>query len=415
MRVIVLGSGVLGVLSAYFLGKAGHEVEVIERQPDAARECSFANGGQLSYSHAEPWANPYVFSKIFRWMFQDDAPLVLRFSLDPHMIEWGLRFLWNCRAQAADRHSVVMLRLGLHSKKKMNEVINDTKIDFHHLDKGILHVFSKEEEFIHAQKQAEFQLKHGCEEKVLNWDECVKMEPSLEHTTKTYYGGIHAPIDESGDIHIFVQKLADYCTKNFGTVFHYDTDVLELHAENDRITHVSTNRGNMRGDAYVTSLGSYSPLFLRPLGIRLPIYPMKGYSVTFPANEFSPTISVTDAARKIVYSRLGYRIRVAGTAEFAGYNTDVNPKRIDPIIRGIKCMFPKADLQFHDHWACLRPSTPDGPPVIGKTKYSNLYLNTGHGTLGWTQGAASASMLADVMDEKETEIPLEGLTADRYH
>lgn len=414
MRVIILGSGVAGVLSAYYLGKTGHEVEVIERQPESARECSFANGGQLSYSHAEPWANPHVFPKLFKWMFQDDAPLVLRFSLDPHMIEWGLRFLLNCRPAAADRHSLAMLRLGLHSKKKMNELVDETRIEFDHVKSGILHVYGSKEGFEHAQKQAQFQHKHGCPETVMSWDECLKLEPSLAHTQQTYYGGIHSPIDESGDICAFTQTLADYCTTHFGAQFHYNTEILGIHAESGKISHVSTNRGNMRGDAYVISMGAYSPLLLRPLGIKAPIYPMKGYSVTFPANEFSPQVSITDDDRKIVYSRLGSRIRVAGTAEFAGYNTDVKLKRIDPIVSGIKSLFPKANLQFHDHWACLRPSTPDGPPIIGATRYDNLFMNTGHGTLGWTQGAATASILADIMNGKTPEIALDGLTLARY-
>jgi len=414
MRVIILGAGISGVLSAYYLGKSGHEVEVIDRQPESARECSFANGGQLSYSHAEPWANPYVFPKLFKWMFQDDAPLVLRFSLDPHMIEWGLRFLLNCRPAAAKRHSLAMLRLGLHSKLKMNALVDETHIEFEHLKSGILHVYSSQEEFDHAQKQAEFQHQHGCPETVMSWDECLKLEPALAHTQQAYYGGIHSPLDESGDICMFTQKLAEYCTQHFGAQFHYNTEILGLHSESGKISHVSTNRGNMRGDAYVMSMGSYSPLLLRPLGIKVPIYPMKGYSVTFPANDFSPNISITDDARKIVYSRLGNRIRVAGTAEFAGYNTDVKLKRIDPIVSGIKSLFPKANLQFHDHWACLRPSTPDGPPIIGKTRYDNLFMNTGHGTLGWTQGAASAAILADIMNGKDPEISLEGLTLARY-
>lgn len=414
MHIIVLGSGALGVLSAYYLGKAGHTVEVIDRQPESARETSYANGGQLSYSHAEPWANPAVFPKVFKWMWQDDAPLVLRFSTDPHMIAWGLRFLWNCRKSAADRHSLVMLRLGLFSKAKMKEVVADTGIEFHNIQKGILHVFSNEKEFEHAQKQAEFQHQHGCEEKILTWEECKTMEPALAHSSKVIYGGIHAPIDESGDICLFTQKLAKYCEEKFGAKFHYNTEILSLNDENEEISHVATNRGNMRADAFVMSMGSYSPVFLRKIGVHVPIYPMKGYSVTFNANEYTPTTSITDDALKIVYSRLGDRIRVAGTAEFAGYNTDIRKKRIDPIMRGINTLFPKADMSQVDEWACLRPSTPDGPPIIGKTKYKNLFLNTGHGTLGWTQGAGSANLLADIIAGKTTEIALDGLTANRY-
>lgn len=414
MHIIVLGSGISGILAAYFLGRAGHTVEVIDRQPGAAMECSYANGGQLSYSHAEPWANPYVFSKVFKWMFQDDAPLVMRFSSDPHMIKWGLRFLWNCRASAANKNSLTMLRLGMYSKQVMAEIVADTGIAFHHTQKGILHIFCKEAEFEHAQKQAEFQKKHGCEETVLSWEECLQLEPALKNVQRTFFGGIHAPMDESGDIHVFTQKLAAYCEETFGATLHYDTEILELNAENHRISHVATNKGNMRADAYVMAMGAYAPLLLRRVGIHVPIYPMKGYSVTFEATDDHPQISITDDARKIVYSRLGDKIRCAGTAEFAGYNTDVNPKRIDPILRGISSLFPTTDLANATEWACLRPSTPDGPPIVGKTKYPNLFINSGHGTLGWTQGPATAKLLGDIVDGKMTEIPLDGLTADRY-
>lgn len=413
-HVIILGAGITGVLSAYYLGKAGYDVEVIDRQPSPAQECSFANGGQLSYSHAEPWANPYVFRKVFQWMWNDDAPLVMRPRADIEMIKWGLRFLWNCRQSAADKNSMTLLRLGLHSKEKMTELVKETGIEFCHLEKGILHIFSQEAEFEHAQKQAEFQAQHGCAETVLDWKQCLELEPSLEHCTKKIYGGIHAPIDESGDINQFTCELAEYCKREFGAVFHFDTEILEINAENGSITHVSTNRGNMRGDMFVMAMGSYSSIHLRAVGIDVPIYPMKGYSVSFPANEFTPSVSVTDDELKIVFSRLGDRIRVAGTAEFAGYNTDIRQRRIEPIMKGIKTVFPKAKLDYHDEWACLRPSTPDGPPIIGKTKYPNLFLNTGNGTLGWTQGAACASLLAAVMTGKTPEITLSGLTADRY-
>lgn len=414
MKILILGCGALGVLSAYFLGRAGHEVTVIDRQPEPARETSFANGGQLSYSHSEPWANPHVFPKLLKWMWMDDAPLVLRFNGDPHMIKWGLRFLWNCRKSAADQHSKTMLRLGMFSKQKMQEVIAETQIEFNRIEKGILHVFSSESDFDHACKQQEFQHQLGCDETIMNWQECLAMEPALAHSTKTIYGGIHSPMDESGDIFVFTQKLATYCKEKFGTKFIFDTEILSLNDENEEISHISTNKGNMRAEAYIMALGSYSSKLLRPIHIDVPIYPMKGYSVTFPANEFTPTTSITDDALKIVYSRLGDKIRVAGTAEFAGYNTDIRKSRIAPIMRGIQTLFPKADLTNVAEWACLRPSTPDGPPIIGKTKYKNLFLNTGHGTLGWTQGAASASLLADIFDGKQTEIPLDGLTIERY-
>ena len=414
MKICVLGAGITGVLSAYYLARSGHEVEVVDRAYGAAQETSFANGGQLSYSHAEPWANPGVFPKLFKWMFRDDAPLVLRFSSDPQMIKWGLQFLWNCRKSQADQNCVTMLRLGLFSRDKMAEIREDTGIDFEFNDKGILHVFNNEKEFEAAQKQAEFQEQFGCVENTLTWKECVEMEPALSHTTQTMYGGIHAPLDEYGDIHIFTTKLAKYCEDNWNVKFRYNTEILRLHEDNDAIRHVSTNTGNIAADVFVMALGSYSPLLLRKIGIRVPIYPMKGYSVTFPTSPEAPKMSVTDGGRKIVYSRLGDRVRVAGTAEFAGYNTDVRAKRIDPIVRGVEALFPEMDTSKHDLWACLRPSTPDGPPIIGKTIYRNLYLNTGHGTLGWTQGAGTSNLLASVINNETPEISMERMTIERY-
>ncbi len=415
MRVCVLGAGVTGILSAYYLARDGHEVVVIDRARQAALECSFANGGQLSYSHAEPWANPGVFPKLFKWMFDEDAPLVLRLRPDdPQMMKWGMRFLWNCRKSAAQQNCVSMLRLALHSREKMAEIREETGIEFDFSAKGILHVFSNDKDFEAAQKHAEFQHQYGCTEDVLSWKECIEKEPNLAHTEQSMVGGMYAPIDECGDIHLFTTRLAEYCQEKYGVEFIYDTEILRLHKHNEQVRYVSTNTGNISADAFVCALGAYSPLLLKPLGIHVPIYPMKGYSVTFPASEHSPNMSVTDGARKIVYSRLGNRIRVAGTAEFAGYNTDLREKRIAPIVRGVEALFPKMDASKHDLWACLRPSTPDGPAVIGRTKYKNLFLNTGHGTLGWTQGAGSANLLASVVKEETPEISLERLTVERY-
>ncbi|MBN8543244.1 MAG: D-amino acid dehydrogenase [Alphaproteobacteria bacterium] len=415
MKICILGAGVLGVTSAYELAKRGHEVTVLERQSAAAMECSFANGGQLSYSHAMPWANPYVFPDVFRWMFKDDAPLVFRFKADPHMIRWGLLFLLNCLPARTRRHSEALLRLGVYSRMKTDEIIADTKLDFDYLNKGILHVFSSQNCLDHAKIQADFQHKMGGDpESLLTPEECVKIEPTLAHSNKKIFGGVLAPKDASGDIHKFTQRLATLITEKYGVKFQYGTEIKRLHKADGKISHIETSQGYLSGfDHYVLSTGAYSSVHLRQLGLYVPIYPMKGYSITFPANEFCPTVSLTDEALKVVYSRLGDRIRVAGTAEFAGYNHDIRKVRIDPIVRGVRTLFPKADLSKIDEWACLRPSTPDGPPIIGKTPISNLYLNTGHGTLGWTQAAGSARLLADVFEGIPTEIPMTGLTIER--
>lgn len=417
MKICILGAGVLGVTSAYELARRGHEVTVIERQSEPARECSFANGGQLSYSHAEPWANPGVFPKLWKWMWQEDAPLVLRPRADIHMLRWGALFLLNCLPSRARRHCEVMLRLGLYSKDRMAELMADTRVGFSFLGNGTLHVFDDAKSFEAAKRHAAFQHTLGCEEIPLTPQECFAKEPTLANTTKKLVGGMYAPIDESGDIHTFTVNLAAYCENRYGVKFLYNQKIARLHKADNRISHVEIDgqhRDYMAGfDAYVMALGSYSAIHLRQLGLYVPIYPMKGYSISFDASEHCPKVSVTDDAARQVYSLLGPRMRVAGTAEFASYNDAVRKVRIDPLKRGMSELFPGAPMENLTEWACLRPSTPDGPPIIGKTPIGNLYINSGHGTLGWTQGAGSARLLADVIDGKPTDIPLSGLEIER--
>lgn len=417
MKICILGSGVLGVTSAYELAKRGHDVTVIERQSEPARECSFANGGQLSYSHAEPWANPQVFPKLFKWMWQDDAPLVLRPSADPHMLRWGALFLLNCLPSRARANCEVMLRLGLYSKQKMAALMADTGIAFSFLGNGTLHVFDNQKSFDGAKRHAEFQHTLGCDETPMTPAECFALEPTLANTTKKLVGGMFAPLDESGDVHFFTKNLADYCATKYGVKFLYNQKIARLHQTGGRITHVEIegqHRDYIAGfDAYVMAMGSHSAPQLRKLGLYVPIYPMKGYSISFKASEHCPKVSLTDDAAKQVYTLLGDRMRVAGTAEFAGYNDAVRDVRIAPLKRGMRELFPKAPQEELTEWACLRPSTPDGPPIIGKTPVANLFMNTGHGTLGWTQAAGSARLLADVVENVPTEIPLSGLGIER--
>jgi D-amino-acid dehydrogenase len=415
MKVIILGSGLLGVTTAYQLAARGHVVEVLERNTQSASETSFANGGQLSYSHAEPWANPVVLPKIPKWMFSSDAPLVLRPRADWQMIKWGLAFLRNCTTRRAVINAASILRLGLYSRDEMEKICKDTGVAFDYNKGGILHIFSTQEELDMAIKQAEFQARLGCEQKIISREECLAMEPALGDTARDIVGGIHAHLDASGDACSFTRELAAFCSKYLGVTFHYENDIENIEVSGKRVTSVVTDKGEHKADAYVMAMGSYSPLLLRPIGINIPVYPMKGYSITLPANDKSPSISVTDVSAKLVYSRLGDRLRIAGTAEFAGYTTNINKKRIVPIVRGAKELFPNAAWDAPmEEWACLRPSTPDGPPVIGRCRYDNLFLNTGHGTLGWTQAAGSATLLADIMEQKTPGIILAGLTIDRY-
>lgn len=415
MKILVLGSGLLGVATAYELGKRGFEVTVIDRKEEAAAETSFANGGQLSYNHAEPWANPSVLSKLPAWMLRSDSPLVFRLRADMNMVKWGLSFLRNCTKLRADVNTVNMLRLGIYSRERLHIIKNEEKFEFDFSDKGILHLYSSQEEFEHGKKQIEFQAKFGGVEKILSQDEVYKLEPALAHSQRKIVGGIHAYNDESGDARTFCLKLAERAKERFGVKFEYGVSINKLRTENNRIVAVETDKGDFTADGFVLALGSYSSVYLRQIGIDVPIYPMKGYSITLEANDLCPNISLTDGLHKIVYSKLGNRVRVAGTAEFAGYDTSINEKRIAPIVKAASELIPKADWsQKIGKWACLRPSTPDGSPIMGRTPFSNLFLNTGHGTLGWTQAAGSAAIVADIIQNKPTEIILHGLTLERY-
>lgn len=415
MNVLILGSGLLGVTTAYELGKRGFKVTVLERNSESARETSFANGGQLSYSHAEPWASPAVIPKLPKWLGKDDAPLVFRPRADWQMIRWGIKFLRNCTTSHANSNCVNLLRLGLYSRKMLEVIRNDTGIAFDFGNRGILHIYSTDADFDHAKKQLEFQEKFGCNQKILTKNEVYSLEPTLANSSRAIVGGIHAYEDETGDPYLFCNALAKVAAERYGVVFKYGVTIEDIKVENKSVVAVTTSAGEFKADGYVMAMGSYSSPILRKIAIDVPIYPMKGYSITLDVNDSCPDVSLTDGTHKIVYSRLGNRLRVAGTAEFAGYDQSLNEKRIGNIINAAKELFPKADWnQTIGKWACIRPSTPDGPPIIGNTPYNNLFLNTGHGTLGWTQAAGSAAIVADAMEGKTPGIILSGLTLERY-
>lgn len=419
MKILVLGGGVIGVSAAYILGERGHEVEVIDRCAEVGSETSFANGGQLSFSHAEPWANPLVIGKVFSWMLKKDSPIVLRPSLDPHMLSWTLSFLLNCQKSRCDRNSINLLRLGLYSKQVTEKIRVMSGVQFDSLRQGILHIFSNPKDFDHAVHQAEFQNKFSGSSsamEIMTSAECLQKEPTLARSERKLVGGVFSHIDESGDACKFTRNLAEICTNEFNTQFRTSTVIQKIETHGDEITGVVTDKGFLTADAYVMAMGSYSYLSLKQIGINVPIYPMKGYSVSIPCGDYPPTLSITDYENKVVISRLGGRLRGAGTAEFAGYNTAVREARITPIVKAMQGLFPSAIYgnESMTKWACLRPSTPDGLPIIGRSKYKNLFLNTGHGTLGWTQAGGSANLLADVIENRQTEISLTGMDIERF-
>jgi D-amino-acid dehydrogenase len=402
MRIVVLGAGLLGVSSAWHLAADGHEVVVVDRQPGPARETSFANGGQISTSHAEPWANPATPLKALKWLGREDSPLLWRWSTDPAQWEWGLRFLRECCPARTHANIRAILALALDSRARLKALRRELALDYDCLERGILHFYTDAAEFERAIPQAALMRAHGCERIAKTAAECLAIEPALAHSTRPIVGGTWTADDESGDAHRFATALAERCAAR-GVAFRYGMPLIGLEAAGGRVVAAHCANGEkLAADLFVVALGSHAPLYLRPLGVRVPVYPAKGYSVTIPLAPDSspaPVVSLTDDGAKLVFSRLGNRLRVAGTAEFAGYDTSLNPTRIDALLYRVREIFPRlagTDFQI-ERWAGLRPATPSNVPLVGRTRLANLYLNTGHGTLGWTLAVGSGQLLADLV------------------
>lgn len=411
MKVIILGAGVIGTTSAWFLSRAGHEVTVVDRCEGAGLETSFANGGQVSVSHAEPWANPGAPLKVVRWLMKEDAPLLFRLRADPAQWLWGLSFLRECLPSRTRDNIRQIVNLGLYSRATLRELRRETRIEYDQHQAGILHFYTDPREFEAAIEPAALMRELGCDRQVKTPDECVAIEPALAHARDRLAGGTYTPSDESGDAHLFTQRLAALSARR-GAAFRYGHTVLGLERAGDavsgvRVTDRAGTVSTLRADAYVVAMGSYSPLLLRPLGIRIPVYPAKGYSVTMAVADPQRAlrVSLTDDEYKLVFSRLGDRLRIAGTAELNGYDTGINVERCRAILRRTEALFPGAgDPASAQFWTGLRPATPGNIPLIGRTRYANLYLNTGHGTLGWTHSCGSARALADLIDNRRPEV-----------
>ena len=412
MRVVVVGAGVVGTAAAWFLAKAGHEVTVVERRDGAGLETSFANGGQVSACHAEPWANPATPRKILKWLGREDAPLLFRWRRwDPALWAWGLRFLANCTAGRAAVNTERTLRIAVYSRHCLQALRAETGLAYDQRAKGILHIYRDGAEFEHACRAAEVMRRHGLDRLVKTPAECLAIEPALATAADDLAGGIHTPDDESGDAHKFTAGLAALAA-GFGVEFRYGSTVLGLVREANRVTGVVTDRGTLTADVYLLAAGSWSPLLARAIGIRLPIVPAKGYSLTVPVDGHAgaPTVSVTDDEHKMVYSRLGERLRIAGTAEMTGLDASLNPNRWKVLLTKARCLFPDGgDYSQAEPWAGLRPVTPDSVPILGATPLRNLWLDTGHGTLGWTMSCGSGRVLADLISGRTPEIDVKGL------
>ena len=411
MKIIVLGAGVVGTTSAWYLSNAGHEVTVVDRQPGAGLETSFANGGQISASHAVPWANPGAPLKILRWLGKEDAPLLFRLQADWQQIRWGLQFLRECTPGRTRQNIRSLVALGIYSRDQLRALRAETNIYYDHLERGILHFFTDAKAFEHGVKASQLMNQFGLKIEALSVKQCIELEPALAPAESKLAGGTYSASDESGDAQLFTERLAALAEQR-GVTFRYKTQIIDLARTNDRVTGVMVRDGNgvtseLKADAYVVALGSYSPLLLNPLGVRILVYPAKGYSVTFPIRpgRLAPSISLTDEAYQMVFSRLGERLRIAGTAELNGYNTELNQARCENILRRTLELFPdvgnRSEAKF---WTGLRPATPNNIPYVGKTKYGNLFVNTGHGTLVWTLACGSGKLLSDIIDGRRNDI-----------
>jgi D-amino-acid dehydrogenase len=416
MKVIVMGAGVVGVTTAYYLAKAGCEVTIVDRQSGAALETSFANAGEISPGYASPWAGPGVPLKAIKWMLDKHGPLVVRPQFDPQMWRWILQMLRNCTAHRYAINKSRMVPIAEYSRDCLRAVRADTGIAYDHRSQGTLQLFRKQSQLDSIGGDVAVLRDYGVPFEVLSAAECIRAEPALAVAPASFVGGLRLPEDETGDCYLFTQRLMEIA-QGLGVRFVPDTRIEAICTEQGRIASIVTDKAPMTADAYVMALGSFSPLLLRRIGIDIPVYPVKGYSITLPIvdAEAAPQSTVMDESYKVAITRLGDRIRVGGTAEVGGYQIKLSPGRRRTLERSLQDLFPRGgDLKQSSFWSGLRPMTPDGPPIVGRTRYHNLCLNTGHGTLGWTMACGSARIVADQLLARKPDIPVDGLLLQRY-
>jgi D-amino-acid dehydrogenase len=416
VKVIVLGSGVIGVTTAYYLARAGHGVTVVDRQAEPAQETSFANAGEVSPGYSSPWAGPGVPVKAVKWLLMRHGPLVIWPKLDPVMWWWMLKLLRNCTAGRYAINKSRMIPIAEYSRDCLRALRSETGIKYDERSQGTLQLFRKQKQLDGTADDIAVLEQNGVPYELLDPAGCIAAEPGLATAKVKFVGGLRLPQDETGDCHMFTQALAVEAAR-LGVQFKFNTSIERLVAEAGKITGVVTSAGLLQADAYVAALGSWSPRMLKPIGVSVPVYPVKGYSITVPVidPDGAPVSTVMDESYKVAITRLGNRIRVGGTAEISGYSDRLDAARRATLDHSLTDMFPRGgDLGNATFWSGLRPMTPDGPPVIGATRYANLHLNTGHGTLGWTMACGSGRVLADMMSGRQPDIDVSGLTVSRY-
>ncbi len=416
MKIVVLGSGVIGVTSAWYLAKAGHEVTVIDRQPGPSLETSFANAGEISPGYSSPWAAPGIPAKAIKWLFMKHAPLIIQPRPDLAKLGWMAQMLGNCTTAAYQTNKRRMVRLAEYSRDCLMELRSDTGISYDERTQGTLQLFRTAKQVEAAAKDIDVLRADGVPFEVLDRDACIAAEPGLANARDKIAGGLRLPGDETGDCFKFTNSLAAMAAA-LGVTFRYGISIDALEADLGRIAAVRTSAGRIGADAFVVALGSYSPRLVAPFGMKLPVYPVKGYSITVPITDESraPVSTVMDETHKIAITRLGDRIRVGGMAEIAGFDLSLNPKRRATLEHSVEDLFGGAgDQSRASFWTGLRPMTPDGTPIVGRSPMPNLFLNTGHGTLGWTMAAGSGRILADLVSNRATEIESADLGFARY-
>jgi len=411
MHVVVLGAGVVGVTTAWQLLEDGHEVTVIERHSEAARETSFANAGHVAVGHALAWANPRALRTLAKSLLRSDQPLRFRFHADPAYWRWSLAFLRQCTEARARHNTRIKHRLCGYSQQALQRLVADTGIQYDGSQVGILYLYRTQESLERGVANLRILADAGQQMEVVDRERATQIDPALAPTKERIAGAIYCATDESGDSAKFSRELAGRCAGR-GARFLFDTTIEGVDAVGDRVTRVRTGHGDVLGDVYVLSLGSYSSR-LEGLDERLPVYPIKGYSLTLPIDGANnpPTVGGIDEDTLCAYVRLGDRLRATSIAEFAGYDTSHRPSDFAHILSSIRELLPNAaDYSRPQYWACLRPMTPEGTPILGRGRYHNLFYNTGHGHMGWTMACGTARITADLIGNREPELPLDGLT-----
>ncbi|MCM5509849.1 MULTISPECIES: D-amino acid dehydrogenase [unclassified Vibrio] len=415
MKVVILGSGVVGLTSAWYLSQAGCQVTVVDRQPRAAEETSFANAGQISYGYSSPWAAPGVPLKAMKWLLEEHAPLKIKPSLNPELLHWASQMLKNCQLDRYRINKARMLAIANRSRECLAQLNQQYDLNYQGRTQGTLQIFRNHKQLEAVEKDIALLEESGTRYQLLDAKECLLQEPGLANIQGTLTGGLYLPDDETGDCYLFCQQL-QAMAENAGVEFLFNTEIQRLNVQGNQVTSVATSQGEIEADKFVVAMGSYSKSLLEQVGIDIPLYPVKGYSLTLPVinRDFAPQSTIMDETYKVAVTRFENRIRVAGTAELAGFDPALPDKRLATLNHVVANLFPQGtDLTQAEYWTGFRPMTPDGTPIIGETKIENLFTNTGHGTLGWTMACGSADILTEVIT-RSNNLQYKELSSYRY-